>query len=154
LAKIYGPFGCKLFVEDGVTLNSKNYGYHVNVHSPVKLMADRPGAVIRIRAKSRIHGTCLHAHSSITIGRNCLIAANCQIFDGNGHDLSFPNVEDRIHTTGLSKPIVIEDNVWIGANYLVLPRVRIGAGSVISANSVVAQDIPPMVIVRGNRHKL
>jgi acetyltransferase-like isoleucine patch superfamily enzyme len=142
--------GSYLFIGDGVTLNSRNRGYHINMHSPVKLFADRSGANIRIGDKTRIHGTCIHAYQSVTIGNNCLIAANCQIFDGNGHDTSFPNVENRINTTGASKPIVIEDNVWIGANSVVLPGVTIGQGSVISVNSVVTKDIPPMVIAGGN----
>lgn len=70
--------------------------------------------------------------------------------DSNGHDLSFPNVAERIHTEGTSKPVVISDNVWIGANVVVLPGVTIGKGSVISANSVVTKDIPQMVVAGGN----
>lgn len=140
----------QLVLGNGVTLNSRNRGYHLNMHSPVKLFADKPGAIIKIGDNSRIHGTCIHAYNSISIGRNCLIAANCQIFDGNGHDLSFPNVDSRINTKGSSKPIVIEDSVWIGANSLILPGVKIGRGSVISANSVVVKDIPSMVVAGGN----
>lgn len=142
--------GCRLYIGDGVTLNSRNKGYHINMHSPVKLFADRPGAEIRIGDNTRIHGTCIHSYQSVTIGNNCLIAANCQIFDGSGHDLSFPNVENRIHTGGTSKPVKIEDNVWIGANSIILPGVTIGNGSIISANSVVVKDIPPMVLAGGN----
>jgi len=142
--------GCKLYIGMDVTLNSSNKNYHINLHSPVKLFADKLGAEIRIGNKTRIHGTCIHAYQSITIGNNCLIAANCQIIDGNGHDLSFPNVEERINTTGTSNPVIIEDNVWIGANSIVLPGVTIGRGSVISANSVVVKDIPEMVVAGGN----
>lgn len=142
--------GSHLFIGEGVTLNSKNKGYHINMHSPIKLMADRPGAKIRIGDKTRIHGTCIHAYQSVEIGSNCLIAANCQIFDGNGHDASFENVQNRVNTLGKSSPIKIEDNVWIGANTVVLPGVTIGNGSVISANSVVVKDIPPMVMAGGN----
>jgi len=83
-----------------------------------------------------------------------LIAANCQIFDGNGHDISFPDVENRINSKGASKPIVIEDSVWVGANSIILPGVTIGRGSVISANSVVIKDIPPMVVAGGNPAKI
>lgn len=133
-----------------VTLTSKNKGYHINLHSPVKLYADRKGARIIIGKNTRLHGTCIHAYKSIIIGENCLIAANCQIMDGNGHSLSFPNVENRINTTGSAKPIYIGNNVWIGANTFVLPGVNIGNGSVISANSVVVKDIPPMVLAGGN----
>jgi len=140
----------KLIIGDNVMLASRNKGYHLNMHSAVKLMADRKDAVISIGDNTRIHGTCVHAYTSITIGENCLIAGNCQIIDGNGHSLSFSNVKNRINTNGYSKAIIIENNVWIGANSIILPGVRIGNGSIISANSVVNKDIPDMVIAGGN----
>jgi len=139
-----------LHIGSDVTLNSRNRGYHVNMHSPVKLIADRAGAVIRIGDKTRIHGTCIHAYQLIEIGKNCLIAANCQIFDGSGHSLSFDDVENRISTAGSSKPVKIGDNVWIGANCIVLPGVTIGDGSVIAAGSVVTTNIPSLVLAGGN----
>lgn len=142
--------GSRLIIGDDVVLGSRNKGYHVNLHSPVKLFADRPGALIRIGDRTRIHGTCIHAYTSISIGSNCLIAANCQIIDSNGHELSFPDVDQRINSSSIGKPIIIEDNVWIGVNTIILPGVVIGYGSVISANSVVATDIPPLAIARGN----
>jgi acetyltransferase-like isoleucine patch superfamily enzyme len=142
--------GSELYIGDGVGLNSSNQGYHLNMHSPVKLLADKPGAVIRIGNNTRIHGACIHANELVEIGSNCLIAANCQIFDGNGHDLSFADPSNRINTAGKSRPVIIEDNVWIGANSIILPGVRIGTGAVISANSVVTENIPAMVVARGN----
>ncbi len=142
--------GSKLTLGDGVILTSRNKGYHFNIDAPVKLFADRPGAEIRIGAQTRIAGACIHARRSITIGQRCLIAGNCQIIDSNGHDLSFPNVENRLNTAGSSYPVVIEDDVWIGANSIVLPGVRIGRGAVIGANSVVSANLPPMVVARGN----
>lgn len=140
----------KLIIESNVTLNSSNYNYHINMYSPVKIMADRRGAVIVIGDNTRIHGTCIHAYKSIEIGKNCLIAANTQIFDGSGHDLSMKNPENRINTQGSTKPIVIEDNVWIGANSIILPGTRIGKASVVSAGSVVRGNIPPYSLVAGN----
>ena len=139
-----------IFIGNNVTLNSCNRGYHLNMHSRIKLMADRPGATITIGDNCRIHGACIHAYKNISIGSNCLIAANCQIFDGNGHDLSFPDVANRIKTKGGAREVVIEDNVWLGANVIVMPGVHIGNGSIISAGSVVCDDIPPMCIARGN----
>jgi acetyltransferase-like isoleucine patch superfamily enzyme len=139
-----------LIIRNNVTINSENSGYHLNMYAKCKILIDRPKAKIEIGENTRIHGSCLHAFQEISIGRNCLIAANCQIIDGNGHDLSFDNVENRINTKGTSKAIFIEDNVWIGTNVVVLPGVRIGNGSIISANSVVHKDIPPMVIAGGN----
>jgi len=140
----------QLIIGNNVTLNSNNKGYHLNMHSPVKFLADREGAVISIGSNTRINGACIHAWKSVTIGENCLIAANCQIMDSNGHELSFPDVENRIFTQDTPKEIEIDNNVWIGANTLVLPGVKIGEGSVISANSVVIKDIPSMVVAGGN----
>jgi acetyltransferase-like isoleucine patch superfamily enzyme len=49
----------------------------------------------------------------------------------------------------LNKPVIIEDDVFIGVNSMVLKGVRIGAGSLIGAGSVVTKDIPPGVIAAG-----
>jgi acetyltransferase-like isoleucine patch superfamily enzyme len=144
----------KLVIGNNVVLNSRNESYHINMHSPVKLMADRRGAIIEIGDNTRIHGTCIHAYKKITIGKNCLIAANTQIFDGNGHDLSFENVDNRINTIGDAKEVLIEDSVWIGANCIIMPGVRIGKGSIIAAGSVVVKDIPSMSIAGGNPAKI
>lgn len=46
-------------------------------------------------------------------------------------------------------PIVIEDDVWIGAAATVTPGVTIGHGSVVGAGAVVAKDVPPMSVVTG-----
>lgn len=49
-----------------------------------------------------------------------------------------------------SKPIVIEDKVWIGSNAVVLPGVRIGYGAVVGAGSVVTRDVPAMTVAVGS----
>jgi acetyltransferase-like isoleucine patch superfamily enzyme len=142
--------GAEIYIGPGATLNSRNRGYHFNMHSPVKLIADRKGATIRIGAETRINGTCVHAYRSVTIGEKCLIGGNTQIMDCDGHDPSWENVENRINTTGGAEPVVIEDCVWIGANSIILPGVRIGKGSIISAGSVVVSSIPAMAVAGGN----
>ena len=144
----------KIIIGNRVLINSDNSNYHINMHSPSKLIADRPGAKIIIGDDTRIHGTCIHAYKLISIGKNCLIAANCQIFDGNGHNTSFENVENRINTIGGAKEIIIEDCVWIGANSIILPGVKIGRGAIVSAGSIVCNDVPAMTIVRGNPAKV
>ena len=142
--------GAQVIVEDGALLDSRNFGYHLNMHSPTKLIASRPGAVIRIGQQTRVHGSCLHAGLAITIGQRCLIAANCQIFDGSGHDVCFDDVTQRQQTRGTHRPVVIEDDVWLGANTIVLPGVTLGCGCVVGAGSVVTRDVPPMTLVAGN----
>lgn len=80
----------------------------------------------------------------ITIGNGVFIGPKCNLITIN-HDA---NPENRSATYG--RPIVIEDNVWIGINSTVLPGVRIGYGAIIGAQSVVTHDVPPMTVVAGN----
>jgi len=140
----------RLEIGDNVLINSCKKRYHLNMHSRCKILLDRTGATIKIGANTRIHGSCIHAYKKIVIGKSCLIAANTQIVDGNGHDLSFDFPEKRIDTTGDAKDIMIGDNVWIGSNCFILPGTTIGSGSVISANSVVRGNIPEMCLAGGN----
>lgn len=137
-------------LSENVLINSDLDNYHLNLYAKCKLIADKKGATIEIGKNTRIHGSCIHAFDSIKIGDNCLVAGNVQIFDCNAHDLSFENPANRINTTGQIKPVVIGDDVWLGTNVVVLPGVTIGAGAVISANSVVNKDIPPRVLAGGN----
>ena len=146
--------GGKLLIGKNVTLNSSNANYHVNMFAPVKLFIDRTGASIEIGANTRIHGSCIHAQESIWIGKNCLIASNCQVFDSNGHELSFGDVSNRINTISTPKKIIINDNVWIGINSIILPGAIIGEGCVIAAGSVVKGEIPPFTLAGGNPIKI
>ena len=138
----------------GCTLNSQNIGYHLNMHSCVKLIADCKGAKIKIGSQTRIHGSCVHARNYIEIGKRCLIAANCQIIDSNGHEAKITNPEKRILSKGVSKPIIIEDDVWLGAGVKVLAGAHIGRGSVVGTVTVVTGFIPPMSIVVGQTCKV
>ncbi|CAA6820458.1 MAG: Acetyltransferase [uncultured Sulfurovum sp.] len=141
----------KVILGKDVVLRSRNRGYHINMLAPCKLMTDPNGSII-IGDNSRIYGTCLHSsQGGIIIGKNCLIASNVNIIDRNGHDMSMQNPEKRYETIGAKNAhaVLIEDNVWIGANCIITPGVTIGEGSVIMANSVVNVDIPPKVLAGG-----
>ncbi|MEZ4881262.1 MAG: acyltransferase [Flavobacteriaceae bacterium] len=140
----------KISIGNGSTINSSNYGYHINMFSKCKLFADRPNAVIEIGENTRIHGTCIHAFNKIQIGNNCLIAANTNIIDGNGHELCMENPEDRINTKDHGNPITIADNVWIAANCIILGGTKIGEGAIITAGSIVIGNVPAKSIFGGN----
>lgn len=70
------------------------------------------------------------------------VGANVTIMDGDAHQ------DDP--RAGKNVPIVIEDNVWIGANATILKGVTIGRNSLIGAGSVVVKSIPENVIAAGN----
>lgn len=85
--------------------------------------------------------------STIKIGNDVLIAANCYIRAGNH---GFKDADTPIRTQEFeAAPIVIEDDVWVGANVTLLKGVTLGRGSIISAGSVVMTDVPPYAIVSG-----
>lgn len=134
--------GGRLEIGEDVMIDSDRRAYHSSMHSPTKLVAKTPGAIILIGSKSRIHGTCIHARSSVRIGRQCLIAANCHIVDSNGHEKLLDHPAGRLDSIDQPLPIVIGDSVWIGMNCVILPGVSIGDGAVIGTGSVVTRDIP------------
>lgn len=142
-----------LWIGDHVTLNSSNRSYHVNMFGKTKLFVEGSGK-ISIGSRTRIHGTCIHARCEVRIGKRCLIGANCQIMDSNGHEVSSADISNRINTRGKSKLVVIEDDVWLGVGVVVLPGAHICKGSVCSANSVVSGHIDAGSIVAGNPAKV
>ena len=88
---------------------------------------------------------------SVTIGNNCLISAYALVIDSSGHPVDpvrrlagWPPLPEEV------RPVVIEDNVWIGTGCTILPGVTIGEGSVVSAGSVVRRNIPPYSLAGGN----
>lgn len=98
------------------------------------------------------------ARKSVKIGNNVLLASKIYISDcshgsylGNENDSTPDSIP---HDRPLfSKPVVIEDNVWLGEFVSVLPGVTIGKGSIIGANSLVSKSIPPNVIAVGSPAK-
>lgn len=63
---------------------------------------------------------------------------------------NFEDKEKRINEQGITtKPIIIGDDVWIGANAVILPGVTIGKHCVVAAGAVVTKDVPDNTIVGG-----
>ncbi|GEM66500.1 putative lipopolysaccharide biosynthesis O-acetyl transferase WbbJ [Sphingobacterium mizutaii NBRC 14946 = DSM 11724] len=90
---------------------------------------------------------------SVKIGNNVLIASKVFITDHNHGNYSGDNQDSPLVTPNsrpiISKPVIIEDNVWLGEQVCVLPGVKIGRGTIIGTMSVVTKDIPPFSIAIG-----
>lgn len=88
-------------------------------------------------------GCCFQDQGGVTIGDGALIGHHVVLATINhGFD---PARRASIHPA----PIVIGENVWIGAHVTVMPGVTIGEGAIIAAGAVVTKDIPPNVIAGG-----
>jgi acetyltransferase-like isoleucine patch superfamily enzyme len=86
---------------------------------------------------------------SIIIGDACMIAHGAYISDADWH-----GIYDRAEPVGNTKPVIFEDNVWIGDSAIICKGVRIGKNSIIGAGAVVTKDVPPNSIFAGNPAKL
>jgi len=104
---------------------------------------------ITIGENSQIGPFCvIFGGSDILIEKNVMIAPHCVISAGN-HDYRQFAIPMRFAKSISDGKIVIEEDVWIGANCTITDNLTIGKGSVIGANSVVTKDIPPYSIAAG-----
>lgn len=124
----------------------------IGVFQKVILNALEKGAYLSIGSNVGVSGATISCENKISIGNNVLIGSGVLITDSDAHPIhpSLRNNREHIKTA----PILIEDDVFIGARSIVLKGVRIGKGSVIGAGSVVSQNIPPMCIAAGNPAKV
>jgi maltose O-acetyltransferase len=97
-------------------------------------------------------GTYINAIGGIEIGDYVLIGSNVTISSGR-HPIEgeYPPVFAR---PTIPEKIIIEDDVWIAANAVILPGVRLAKGTVVGANSVVVGDTEPYSVVAGVPAKL
>ena len=89
-------------------------------------------------------GVRISSASEIIIGDNCMFASRSYITDSDWHD-----IYNRL-APGVSKPVRIDPNVWVGDSAIVCKGVAIGENSIIGAGSVVANSIPANCIAAGN----
>ncbi|NAZ75766.1 acyltransferase [Kineococcus sp. T13] len=85
----------------------------------------------------------VHIGADVMMGPRCILLASA-------HETSRVDVPMNRQGFREDRPIVIEDDVWIGAGCIVLPGRRIGTGSIVGAGSVVVSDVPPWTVVAGN----
>lgn len=95
-----------------------------------------------------VSGNCyFQGNNGIIMGKNCLIAPGVKIISSNHSTNSRKIVPDS--------SIIIGDNVWIGANAIILPGVRIGNNVIIGAGAVVTRSFNESdIIIAGNPAKL
>ena len=109
------------------------------------------GGKILIGDHSGASAVVISSRSEIKIGKHCNIGGNVRIFD---HDFHALDAEVRRGPRGCddcaTKPIRIGDDVFIGAQSIILKGVTIGDRAVIGAGSVVTKDVPDDSIAAGN----
>ena len=115
-------------------------------------LAAGDGAELRIGDGAGISNSCLWAMERIEIGAHANIGAGCVILDHDAHSLDALQRRDyAIDSQNIAKdPVVIGEDVLLGARCIVLKGVHIGDRSIVGAGSVVTCDIPSDEIWAGN----
>ena len=140
--------GARITIGDNFYLSSGN---GVNPIAS-NLQADvyvEPGATLTIGNNVGMSSTRLWIHESARIGNNVKIGGCVLITDTDAHPMDY--MARRSSNEGTkSAPVVIEDDVWVGAHCIILKGVTIGARSIIGAGSVVTKSIPADCVAAGN----
>ena len=105
--------------------------------------------------KVGMSATAIICNYKIIIGNNVTIGGNTVIYDTDFHNLDplIRNNKTLDKQTAIKLPVVIEDNVFIGAHSTILKGVTIGENSIIGACSVITKNIPANEIWAGNPAK-
>ena len=125
---------------------------------------------VQFKGKARIEDGCrISGQPKIIIGKNFYLNANCHllgeitigndvmvgpqtVFWSRDHGSSIGTPMNK--QSHISKPIIIHNDVWIGANVTILKGVTINNGSIIAAGAVVTRDVPANAIVGGTPAKI
>ncbi len=142
-------------IEDSTRGTRIIIGENCVVDSFVKIKPAGGSGDVVIGSSSYINSGCvLYSGSGITIGNNVLIAANCTFAPVN-HDFRDPDRLIREQGFLPSKGgIRVENDVWIGANSVILDGAYLREGCVIGAGSIVRGEVPSYAIMGGNPLKI
>lgn len=143
----------KLTIDYNFKMNNSLIGNPILRNTPCVLFVDNH-ASLKIGNNVGMSSVTIICHKSIEIGNNVILGRNTLIYDSDSHSLK---MKERNSENDLSKrndkPVVIENNVFIGAHSLILKGVTIGENSIIGAGSVVTKSIPANQIWAGNPAK-
>ncbi len=149
LAPLYQHRGRHAVIHSSVRMDTPPYRqFRLGNYSVVESYACINNAVgdviIGDHTRIGLHNTII---GPVTIGSYVNLAQGITITALNHN---FTDTNKRIDEQGVStNPVVIEDDIWIGANAVVLPGVSIGTHSVVAAGAVVTKDVPPHSLVAG-----
>jgi acetyltransferase-like isoleucine patch superfamily enzyme len=145
--------GSRVMVGEGTLLDAWAHDGAIRLQDDVWIsrgcvLVAGDGQAVTLESKVYVGHYCVFfGHAGITIGRDTLIANHVQLLCGN-HNINRRDIPVRLQG-GTGFPIVVGQDVWLGAGVIVLGGVTIGDGAVIAAGAVVTKDIPPYAIARG-----
>lgn len=149
LAPLYQHRGRHSVIHHSVRMDTPPYRkFHLGDYSVIESNACINNAVgdvvIGNHTRVGLHNTII---GPVTIGSHVNLAQGITVTALNHN---FEDKNKRIDEQGvITNGVTIEDDIWIGANAVILPGVRIGTHSVVAAGAVVTKDVPPHSVVAG-----
>ena len=139
----------RIQIGERMSLRSSVISNPLGPNHPVIISTRRASAKLIIGDDFGMTGGSIVVDENITIGDRVWVGANTIITDTDFHPLD-PEHRRLNPLDAKTAPIIIEDDIFIGMNTMILKGVKIGAGSVIGAGSIVTRDVPRGAIVAGN----
>jgi acetyltransferase-like isoleucine patch superfamily enzyme len=154
---IFGHYGRNIYIFPGVHIIRPRFisiGDNVTIGKGTDIYVHPTHSGLKdyiIRISNNVHigsYNIIGARESIIFEENVLIGPHVMIGD---HSHQYENIEIpiKLQESKEGGPVRIERDSWIGANVFILPNVTIGRHSVVGANSVVNQDLPPYSVAVG-----
>lgn len=142
-----------IFIGDNFRMNNVSIDNPIEIYGRCSFVV-HPKAEIRIGKNVGISQSALVSHCSIVIGDNVDIGGGTLIFTSDFHSLDYKiRMSKDDQKCKVNSPVIIEDNVFIGARSIILKGVTIGRNSIVGAGSVVTKSIPSNQIWGGNPAK-
>lgn len=136
--------------DDVILMSSSRFCLSATLFAPCKIQTILRTSSIYIGDRVSLNGTSIVCRSSrIYIGSRTMIGPNVSIVDSPFHPIWPISIRDYYPGTELDRPVEIGEDVWIGAQVVILPGSKIGAGSVIGAGSIVRGEIPANCLAAG-----
>lgn len=156
--KFFFGVGMKIFYENFYyNRNKRNYlkiGKHVMLQgemytAPPLMELD---SYTRIQPHVRV---IAHENQKVVLKKYSVIGAGCTIIPGNHTPtVGLPQYLSYLAINDINNTIIINEDVWIGANATLLYKSNIGRGAVVGANSLVTKPVPPYAVVTGSPAKI
>lgn len=120
----------------------KSCGHNVSFQFPIQI--SQPECVSigsNVAFASFVH---IWGGGGVTIGNRVMIGSHTAITS-----ITHNYTQEIMYATVVTRPVVIEDDVWISTHAVIMPGITLGKGSVVGAGCVVTHDVDPLTIVAG-----
>lgn len=108
-----------------------------------------------------LEATNIVANDKVVIGDHCMFSWGSYVTDTWLSEATYASdirkklleqlsaSENRYLYIPTPKPVIIEDNVWVGFDAVIMPGVRLGRGCVVGCKTVIWEDVPPYAVIAG-----